>query len=278
MTQTLDEYLHQNQGNVVEKYYLINHVMPITDWLQMVLHAQGQASWANLNETQPIADKPRGCITIKSFFNPDWIGGYFDGQPEEYVDNLDNFILNYGKWEVTDVKRDNTYNWTAPIEDYIDYTRITVANPDVREFDSKDILLFRCGLGLDPRDDYTDYGIAIFDNQTGDHYNEEAYWSRNFNVANGDLLVFDPKTKKTQNYCVSIDTSATSESYTLALFCQDDTPMDKQIVDTSEPIDCYNFDPEEKEDITDAVMDQCDLTPANKLQVENLQYCCELNE
>lgn len=267
---TLKEYLTENQGDDFEEYRLIDHIVPMDKWYKDILSVQGQSSFANPNLTQPIADEPRGYITLNEFFDPKNTGN-FDGQAQSYVTNIKDLLTEYGNWEIEDEACDNTYNWEAPIEDYIDFIRLHLVNPESRSYDAIDLLLMRCGVNLDPRGNYTDFCGAIFDCSisSDDHYNSAMYFSRIFNVANADITVFNTKTNKYEYWYLSVDASANSDTMTIDLMPVDDSYS----VFDSEPIEALSE--ADYDDLHDALTENCNLAPENRLSIRNLEYCCE---
>lgn len=267
---TLKEYLTENQGDDFEEYRLIDQIMPMDKWYKDILSVQGQASFANPNLTRPIANKPRGYITLKEFFDPKNTGD-FDGQAQSYVTNIKDLLTEYGNWEIKDEACDNTYNWKAPIEDYIDFIRLHLVDPESHSYDAIDLLLMRCGVNLDPRGNYTNFCGAIFDCSisSDDHYNSAMYFGRIFNVANADITVFNTKTNKYEYWYLSVDASANSDTMTIDLMPVDDLYS----VFDSEPIEVLSE--ADYDDLHDVLTENCNLAPENRLSIRNLEYCCE---
>lgn len=183
MVQTLKQLMDKNRNNVVT----------ITDFRQALNEAQKQDSFASVTKTKPLANKAHGLITLDSVFDPELCFDE-DGHPEEFVDDLDDFLDEYGNWEVTEQENgDNTYNYMSPVETDINMNQITIVNPDTDDYESKDICFFKVNTGIDPRAGYTDCVIAIFNNDLGEHYNATMFWNLSFNVITGSFLYGDTK-------------------------------------------------------------------------------------
>lgn len=270
----LKDYLTQNIGNEFDKYRLIDHIMPMTKWYKMIGETDGQASFVNPNLRKSIASDPRGYITLKSFFDPKNVGGFYDDQPLAYVEKVKDLIDICGDWNVDSVDQDNTYNQTGSIEDYVDYTLLHLsktidANPAC---ESRDLLLMRCGTSLDPRGNYTDYCGAIFDCDSIDHYNANGYLNRRFNVMNADLTAYNTKTKKYEYYEISIYSYANSEMSMLDLY----NYSSYKLIDDEQPLEMPGFDPDDMTDLIEFICDYYDLDrDKNRLSIHNIQFCSE---
>lgn len=182
--QTLKEYLTEPD---YDGSTLLDDIMTITDFNHQLTSLKGQKSFANPTLTRPITTKPHGYITLPSIFDPQNCYQE-DGHPESFVDDLPAFLQTYSNWEVTDIEGDNTYNYNSPVEDYINMTRVTIVNPNVDAFTSKDLMFLRVGLGLDPRGGYSNSVIAIFDNDLGEHYDATMFGNVPFDLISGSFI------------------------------------------------------------------------------------------
>lgn len=264
------EFLEQNIGDNVEPYKLINHIVPMQKWYHEILKRDGQASFANLAKRRPIANEPQGYITLKSFFDPTNEGGFYDSQPEEWMNDLNCFMQEYGNWKIDEdsIVYDNTYNAQGNIEDNIDYQMITIANPNGIAYESRDLLLMRCSVSLDPRGYYTDYCMAIFDNSTNTtdlHYQATAFLNRNFTVMNGVLTVKQNNNYK--HYDLEITASALNCEMTVEFYPEDD--------DANSEVTIYTCD--DLSDVLAELSEQLDI-PINKLSLHDVEYLSESEE
>lgn len=277
----LKDYLTQNLGDKFDEYRFIDHLMPMKKWYQMIKETDGQASFANPNLRMPIADEPSGYITLKSFFDPENVGGFYDDQPLDYVENIKELLAKYGDWNVDSVDQDNTYNQMGNIEDYVDYKllHLSQANEANPAYEGRDLLLMRCGTSLDPRGNYTDYCGAIFDCDSIDHYHANSYLNRQFNVMNADLTAYNTETKKYEYYAISIDSCANSEMSTLELYSlssQDTEASDRELITDEQSLEIPGFDPDNISDLIEFICDNyCLDKDKNRLSIHNIQFCSE---
>lgn len=270
----LKDYLTQNLDNEFDEYRLIDHIMPMTKWYQMIKETDGQASFANPNLRKSIADEPRGYITLKSFFDPENVGGYYDGQPLTYVESIKELLAKYGAWNVDSVDQDNTYNQMGSIEDYVDYKLLHLNSQDDSHSadEGVDLLLMRCGTSLDPRGNYTDYCGAIFDCDSIDHYNANSYLNRQFNVMNADLTVYNTKTRRYEYYTVSVDSCANDEMSIISL----DSVSDHELINDDQSVEMPGFDPDDMGDLIESICDNYDLDQdKNRLSIHNIEFCSQ---
>ena len=269
--QTLKEYLTKPYSNT-DTTSLWDDCISINRFYQELPEMQGQASFANYFKTRNIVKAPRGYVTLKAFFDPKNVGN-FDGQVEAWMTDKNKFMQNYDNWKVDSAMResDNTYNYQGLIEDDLAFNRITIVNPDSRVFESKDLLLLRANISLDPRGNYTPNVIAIFDNDLDDHYQAASFMGRHFSVLEAEFTVDGTK------YYMDADTSALSDTYS----CYFNTESSTNIFADNDQIDLY-FDPTDKEDIIDtiktAINDLTDLdVDKTDFELTNVKYFCESN-
>lgn len=277
----LKDYLTQNLGDEFDEYRFIDHLMPMKKWYQMIGKTDGQASFVNPNLRKPIADEPRGYITLKSFFDPKNVGGFYDGQPLAYVKNIKELIAKYGDWNVDSADRDNTYNQMGSIEDYVDYKLLHLSKQDDAHSadEGADLLLMRCGTSLDPRGNYTDYCGAIFDCDSIDHYNANSYLNRQFNVMNADLTVYNTKAGKYEYYTVSVDSCANDEMSMLNLdnvTSQCAATSDQELITDGQSLEMPGFDPDDMGDLIEFICDNYHLDKdKNRVSIHNIKFCSE---
>ena len=243
MPQTLKEYLTEPYS-AVDTSCLLDDCTTISNFRKSLSEIKGQASFASTMLTKPIHQEPRGYITIDSVLDPESCYQE-DGHPEVFVDDLDNFIKKYGDWEVNETDGDNTYNYMAPVEDDLSLNRITIVNPEGRSFESKDLLLISASLSLDPRGNYTEAVIAIFDNDDGEHYDATAFGMVEYTLVDGSFVLGnDPLKDKTIEF--SISGTLANDSVHLTLY----DPDNEFVEDYEAPADLT-----ESEDITNMVKD-----------------------
>lgn len=222
----------------------------ITQFRQMLKEAKGQASFASPTLTKPIAQAPRGYITLLSIFDSQ--NCYqMDGHPECFVENVNHFIEQYANWEVTisDELGDNTYNYNSPVEDYINMQRITIVNPAAHGYESKDIMFLSAGLDLDPRGAYTKNVMAVFDNDLGEHYDAESFGFMRYDVMDGEFDYHD------RHFEFSASATLADESYSINLGLSDDS----ENFDDAYELTCDGADQDElKETLNDLLDDLYD--------------------
>ena len=192
MSQTLKEYLTAPYS-AIYRDSVLDSVMPISEFRKaLAAPMKGQASWTSTRYTKPISEKPQGYITLESVFDPKNCYDE-DGHPEYFVDDLDAFIKKYGNWEVTEENGDNTYNYNSPVEDPININQVTIVNPNSKAFESKDLDFMSVNLSLDVRGNYSDSVIAVFDNDSGEHYSATAFFLIRFDIVGGDFIYHNKK-------------------------------------------------------------------------------------
>lgn len=240
----------------------------ISEFRQMLKEAKGQASFASPSLTRPITQAPHGYITLLSVFDPK--NCYqMDGHPECFVENVDQFIQQYADWEVIydDEMGDNTYNYDSPVEDYINMQRVTIVNPAAHGYESKDIMFLSAGLGLDPRDGYTENVMAVFDNDLGEHYDAESFGFNRYDVMDGEFDYHD------RHFDFSASAELASESYFVNLGLNDDS----ENFDDEYEINCDGAD---QDDLKAALNDLIDDLYDSHYEITNLkvQYMSEAND
>lgn len=133
-------------------------------------------------ELQANPKEPHGLITLNSIFDPQNCSDE-EGHPEEFVDDLHAFMQQFGNWEITDFSEDSTAEYVSPMENDLVIQEITIANPEGRAFESKDLLLINV-----PNYDYHQI-VAIFDNDLDKHINADAFVALNFTLVDGSFKI-----------------------------------------------------------------------------------------
>ena len=143
-------------------------------------------SYQNYDKKVKLCQTPKGLITLESIFNRNNFINF--GQP---VNNLKDFLINYGSWLVVDDKSDNTFNYNEGVESPIEYEKITLQN----EFNNRhvDVVLFSACTALDVRGGYTDSCIIVFDNEENNHYELCTWLNSYYKLVNGSFTIEDVK-------------------------------------------------------------------------------------
>lgn len=243
MSETLKHYFTTEPYNITGSETLLDNVIPISKLLEILKTQTRPTSFAHPTvDPKPISQKPQGFITLKSIFDPSETHNDFNSFPEEYVDDIEDFLDRYGSWELDpdDIQFDNTYNYASPIETEIRTESITITNPDSEAFESKDLLLMSPCISLDVRDAYLPFVIAIFDNQTGDNYDLQEFGIQNFNIVTGSFNYCN------ESYLFDIDTQICSPTCQLTLTLDSDA---KNIANELNDVFEITIDPSDKNDI-----------------------------
>lgn len=218
------------QGNNVDAKDYLNDMTSYHDFYQAIKAND------SLNNT------PKGLISLTDFFDEDNQGD-FDGEMESVVNNLDDFIEEYGNWttDPDETVYDNTYNYMGQIASPVDFMIIQIVNPNSRAYEAKDLLLMKVCLDSDVRGGYTEYVGALFDADidNGDHYKALSFLSRRFNVFGCDIEINGVK------YALSVDATAMQDTQDISII-SDDNKEDYED-------DSHAIDLDEKDDILDAI-------------------------
>lgn len=265
--QTLQAYLTEPYS-ATDTSCVLDDVITISQFLKELPTTKGQKSFTDMIGTDPINKKPHGLITLDSIFDPK--NCYQEeGHPESFVDDINDFLDQYGNWEVTETSGDNTYNYNSPVEDYVNMNQITIVNPDSEAYESKDIVLMSAGLSLDPRGGYTDDVIAIFDNDLDEHYDSQGFLMTRFELIDGSLNHAGHK------YNYGIQSTMSNESYFLDLN-EDNFNTPDALTDEFE----INFDPDDPLDMKNAIQNALNEALDEKHEVTNLttEYLSEMQD
>lgn len=215
-------------------------------------------------------DAPKGLIPLMDFFDEENQGD-FEGEMESVVNNLDDFIEEYGNWttDPDEAVYDNTYNYMGQIASPIDFAIIHMVNPNSRAYEAKDLLLMKVCLNSDVRGGYTEYVGALFDSDidNGDHYQALSFLSRRFNVFNCDMKINGVK------YIVSVDATAMQDTQDISIISDDNEEdyEDDSYAEEEYEDDSYAIDLDDKDDIAHAISEIMDIDP-NEIKLNNLDY------
>lgn len=276
MSQTLREYMTEPYSKVIDNTTLLDETMPLSEFLQELDHTQKRTNFASPAHYKPLTTKPHGLITLKSVFDPELC---YDetGHPEEFVDNLNEFLDIYGDWEVTESDDgDNTYNHAANIEADINFNQVTIVNPSSDTFDSKDLLFMSVNTGIDPRAGYTDNVIAIFNNDSGEHYNVTTFWwNITFTIATGTFSYNNEK------YFFDFHCQLGTDNYFVTISTDDFDKMVSALDDEFDPADFDDdFDIEDPESVKKCLQNLMNksLKENHKIEKFELKYISECDD
>lgn len=265
-----DDYENKKLIDVLKSENVLDDVLSADQFRKMLTTQKVQSSFVSYDLNTPLTTKARGLITMPEVFNS-FHGIDYDA---DTVNDVKKFIDDYGDWLVTETMSDNTYNYCAPAEDYINYNVLTIQKPDNfadddiysgNDCDCIDVVFFSCGVCLDPRGGYTQYMIALFDNDSNDHYKLAEWFNKRYQIVSGSFNY----NNKAFNF--EIDGSLNSETVEIYIDAEDENDYtsffdDSQCIDTTEPDDIKNALKEIMEDNTDN----------NDVSIDNLKvdYCC----
>ena len=141
----------------------------------------------------------------------------------EPVNDVSEFLDEYGNTEVVSDKYDNTYNYNGYLDHYINFSMFDLENDQV-------LVTLSAGLGLDPRSAYTKDIAFIFENE----YDFLEAFSKDFQLLDFEFTAFGGK-----KFYGSFDAGALSEFGYLSIKDQttgenvyyDETIMDAGDVD-----------------------------------------------
>lgn len=267
-----DDYDNKNMTlkEVLDRENVLDDILSADQFRKMLTTQKVQSSFVSYDLDAPLTSKARGLITMPEVFNN--FGGITCDA--EDVNDVKKFIDDYGNWLVTDTMSDNTYNYCAPAEDYINYNVLTIQKPDNfadddiysgSDCDCIDVVFFSCGVTLDPRGGYTQYMIALFDNDLNDHYRTAEWFNKRYQIVSGSFNY----NNKAFNF--EMDGSLNSETVEIYIDAEDENNYiscfdDSQCVDTTE-----------RDDIKDALKEIMENNVNdNNVSIDNLKvdYCC----
>lgn len=109
-----------------------------------------QKSFANFTKTKHPVHRD-GLISTFDLFND-------LASSSEPVDDIPEFLEEYGEMEILEEKHDNTYNYTGYLDNYVNFSTYELENDQM-------LVTLAVGLGLDPRGGYTDSIALVFDDE-----------------------------------------------------------------------------------------------------------------
>lgn len=163
-----------------------NETQSFSKFMQEFSGLEYQKSFANFTRTKHPVHR-NGLISSFDLFNDIASSG-------EPVDDIPEFLEEYGEFEVLQDKHDNTYNYMGYCDNYINFSTYELENDQV-------LATLAIGLGLDPRGGYTDSIAIVFD----DEYSFLECLDETF-----QLMDFEVKTNG-KKYLASFDATALSE-------------------------------------------------------------------
>lgn len=252
-----EDYDNENMTlkEVLDRENILDDILSADQFRKMLTTQKVQGSFASYDLNTPLTTKARGLITMPEVFNS-FHGIAYDA---DTVNDVKKFLNDYGTWTVSETMGDNTYNYCAPAEDYINTDILTIVKPDNytdndpysgTNCDCIDVVLFSCGVSLDPRGGYTQYMIALFDNDSNDHYRMAEWFNKSYDLVSGSFNY----NNKAFNF--GIDGSLNSETVEIFIDAEDKNDYtsyfdDSQCVDTTEPDDIKDALKEIMEDNVD---------------------------
>lgn len=185
-----------------------------------------------------------GLISTYDLFN--LLADY--GEP---VNNVDEFLDEYGYMEVLEDKHDNTYNYNSPLDNYINFSMFDLEN------DQTLVTLSVC-LGLDPRAGYTKQVAFVFESEYGFL---EAFATR-FTLVDFEVNV-DGK-----SYYGDFEADALSECGLLAL---NDQETDETVYYDEAFLDEVFVSVEDVEDLKEAIAEALEVEVKN-VEISSVDY------
>ena len=265
-----DDYENKKLIDVLKSENVLDDVLSADKFRKMLTTQMVQSSFVSYDLNTPLTTKARGLITMPEVFNS-FHGINYDA---DTVNDVKKFLDDYGDWLVSETMGDNTYNYCSPTEDYINTDILTIQKPDNcadddiysgNSCDCIDVVFFSCGVCLDPRGGYTKYMIALFDNDSNNHYKLAEWFNKRYQIVSGS---FNYNNKA---FSFGIDGALNSDTVEIYIDAEDENDYtsffdDSQCIDTTEP-----------NDIEDALKEiMKDNTDNNDVSIDNLKadYCC----
>lgn len=200
-----------------------------------------EASFSN-NETVKHDLHSNGLISTYDLF--DLMSDY-----SEPVQDVQEFLDEYGDMEVLEDKYDNTYNYNSPIDNYIEFGTFDLEN------DQTLVTMSVC-LGLDPRAGYTKQVCFIFD----DEYAFLDAMSTDFALASFEFTV------KGKSYYGGFDANAFSE-YGLLSVNEKETDEEVYYDEAFASVD-------DLDDLKEAIADALEVE-SNDVEISSVDYIWE---
>lgn len=167
------------------------------------------------------------------------------------VNDVDDFIGEYGNLEILSDKYDNTYNYCGYLDRYVNFGIFELENDQV-------LVTLAVGLGLDPRGGYTDSIAMLFDNE----YTFLECLDETFQLMDFEIKVNGKK------YLASFDATALSEFGYLKL---DDKETGENVY-----YDEVIMDATDKDDIIENVSEILEVDTDN-IEISEINYFWEGN-
>lgn len=197
-----------------------------------------EKSFAN-NETIEKPVRSKGLISTYDLFDD-------LASSSEPVNDMEEFLDEYGYLEILQDSYDNTYNYSGYLDRYVNFSVFNLENDQT-------LVTLSVGLGLDPRGGYTDKVAFIFESE--EEFLEvldETFQLMEFEITAGG-----------KKYYGSFDATALSEYGCLNL---DDKETGENVY--------YNeavLDTTDKEDIIENVAEILDVD-VDSVEIENINY------
>ena len=163
----------------------------------------------------------------------------------EPVNDISEFLDEYGNMEVVSDKYDNTYNYNGYLDNYIDFGMFDLEN------DQTLVTLSVC-LGLDPRSAYTKNVALVFENE----YDFLEAFSKDYQLLDFEFTAFNGK-----KFYGSFDAGALSEFGYLNI--------EDQATGETEYYDETFMNSTDVEDICDTV---AEILEVDKISIDKINY------
>lgn len=167
----------------------------------------------------------------------------------EPVQDVQEFLEEYGELEVLEDKYDNTYNYNGPVDNYINFSEYDLEN------DQTLVTMSVC-LGLDPRSGYTKQVAFIFD----DEYDFLEALDTNFSLIDFEFTV------NGKSYYGGFDASALNEFGLLAI---NDRETDDEVYYDQALVGVNDLD-----DLKEAIADAMNVE-AQDVEISSVNYFWE---
>ena len=220
---------------------IMENTISFKDFMEKYGELEYQKSFAT-NGTVKHPRRSNGLISTFDLFQ-DLTGV---GEP---VDDVDDFIDEYGEIEILQDQYDNTYNYNGYLDHYVNFSIYELANGQV-------FVTLAVGLGLDPRGGYTDNVALIFE---GEYAFLEAF-DETFDLMDFEITAGDKK------YYGLFSATALSEFGWLSLTDQE---TGKNVYYDETILDCSD-----KDEICETV---AEILEVNNIEISEINYFWEGN-
>ena len=168
----------------------------------------------------------------------------------EAVNDIPEFLEEYGQMEILEDKYDNSYNYSGYLDRYVDFGMFSLENDQV-------LVTLAVGFGLDPRGGYTNKVAFIFEDEYSFLEIFESGWQ---------LLEFEFTAFNGKKFYASFDGGALSEYGYLSIIDQE-TGEEKFYDETV-------LDSTDKEDIKDTINE---IMETESVEIDKVNYFWEPN-